>query len=62
MADTTFGTDVVSEHCPLSKRVDGQRHSWRFDGDDPRVVCVFCGEVRDALTGQVIQAGRASDD
>ncbi len=39
-----------SAGCPESKRKDGD-HSWHFDGDDPRVICVFCGEIRDALTG-----------
>lgn len=43
--------------CPKSKRVDGQVHSWLFDGDDPYVKCFYCGEIRDALTGRVIVAG-----
>lgn len=43
--------------CPQSIRVDGPHHSWVFDGDDPRICCVFCGEIRDALTGEVIQRG-----
>lgn len=29
-------------------------HSWRFDGDDPYVVCVRCDEVRDAISGRTI--------
>ena len=43
---------AVSEVCPKSQRVDGRGHSWKFDGYDPRVVCHFCGEVRDALSGR----------
>ena len=42
------------ERCPESKRVDGPFHSWCFDGDDPYVVCAFCGERRHALSGRVI--------
>ena len=41
--------------CAKSKRDDGE-HSWRFDGDDPYIVCVFCDEVRDAINGRVIRA------
>lgn len=37
--------------CALSRRADG-KHSWGFDGDDPYVVCAFCGERRDALSGR----------
>lgn len=40
--------------CPKSRRVDGPYHSTRWDGDDSRTVCVFCGQVRDALSGEVI--------
>jgi len=29
-------------------------HSWRWDGDDPYVVCVRCDEVRDAVSGRTI--------
>jgi hypothetical protein len=47
---------TMQDHCPLSERVDGKVHSWRFDGDDPRIICVYCGEVRDALSGAVIRA------
>lgn len=42
-----------SEVCLLSNRADG-KHSWQFDGDDPYVKCVYCGEVRDTLSGRVI--------
>jgi hypothetical protein len=49
----------LAVECPKSERVDGPLHSWRFEGDDPRIVCVFCGEVRDALTGEILrEAGR----
>lgn len=48
----------MPDECPLSKRVDGKLHSWRFDGDDPYVLCVYCDERRDALTGRVITPGR----
>lgn len=44
--------------CPLSQRVDGKLHSWHFDGDDPRIVCVYCDEMRDAISGAVIRVGR----
>lgn len=46
--------------CPLSERVDGPLHSWRFDGDAPHVICVYCDEMQDAGTGRVIRAGRTS--
>jgi hypothetical protein len=41
--------------CPKSRRVDGPYHSTRWDGDDPYTVCVFCGQMRDAISGQVIE-------
>jgi len=37
-----------SEFCEKSQRVDGKFHSWEFDGDDPWVVCCWCGERRRA--------------
>jgi hypothetical protein len=48
----------TTEYCSLSERVDGKLHSWHFDGDDPYVVCSYCGEARDALNGRVIKPGR----
>lgn len=42
--------------CGDSRRGDAG-HSWRFDGDDPYIVCVFCTEMRDALDGHVIRPG-----
>jgi hypothetical protein len=38
----------------------GHEHSWRFDGDDPYVLC-DCGERRDALTGRIITRGTHND-
>ena len=49
-----------SDECPRSKRVDGPFHTWRFDGDDPYIVCYWCHERRDAITGQIIHTGRAA--
>lgn len=34
------------DYCDQSTRVDGKLHSWRFDGDDPWVICSFCKERR----------------
>lgn len=52
------GGDVVvpmsgSQVCPTS----AVKHSWVFDGDDPYVVCHFCNEMRDAITGRVVRTG-----
>lgn len=60
--------DVVCEHgghrgcqasplpveCPPSRRADG-RHAWRFDGDDPYVICAYCDEMRDAHTDRAVR-------
>lgn len=48
--------------CPLSKRVDGPKHSWKFDGDDPYIICFYCEEVRDARTGRVITPGKELEE
>lgn len=48
-------TDV---ECPSSQRVDGLLHSRKFDGDDPYIECIYCGQYQDALSGLVIRAGR----
>ncbi len=48
---------MSEQGCPRSKRVDGPFHTWLFDGDDPYIKCHWCGEIRDALTGRVIQDG-----
>lgn len=47
--------------CPKSRRVDGPLHSWRFDGDDPRIICAFCDEMRDAQSGAVIRPAREDE-
>lgn len=41
--------------CPQSKRLD-QKHSWQFDGDDPYIVCFYCGVRHDALTGRKVES------
>jgi hypothetical protein len=33
-------------------------HHFRFDGDDPYIVCDHCWEMRDAITGRVIKEGK----
>lgn len=33
----------------------GRNHSWRFDGDDPYIICHYCGQMRDALTGRILK-------
>lgn len=48
--------ETINE-CPCSKRHDGE-HTWRFWGDDPYIYCHFCGEMRDALTNNLVQQGR----
>ena len=52
--------EMTTPECPLSQRVDGELHSWRFDGDDPYVICAYCDQMQDALTGRVIRPGRTS--
>ena len=47
----------IVERCPNPIRVDGPEHSWKWDGDDPRVECVGCGELRDAHSGRAYRAG-----
>lgn len=49
---------MSDDECPLSQRVDGPLHSWQFDGDDPYVVCVYCDQMQNALTGRVLREGR----
>ena len=58
MAEYLLGDDV----CPFSKHVDGPRHGWRFDGDDPYVYCVWCGQYRDAQTNRILTPGRTHND
>jgi hypothetical protein len=45
---------IDRQPCIASGRPD-HRHAWRFDGDDPYVLCDYCGERRDALTGRAIR-------
>lgn len=49
-----------NEVCPKPIRGDGSKHSWRFDGDDPYVICAGCDEMRDAITGRVVRAAAAA--
>lgn len=51
--------DTASIECPPSQRVDGKFHSWKFDGDDPYIICAYCDEMRDALTGRCVRGGAA---
>ena len=37
-------------------------HAWRFDGDDPYIVCAKCGERRDALSGRTVFATHIPGD
>ncbi len=53
MADRAVPAEA-RDTCPKSMREDG-KHSWRFDGDDPYVVCFLCGHRRDALTGAMLR-------
>lgn len=52
----------IVERCPNPIRVDGPEHSWKWDGDDPRVECVGCGELRDAHSGRVYRTGASSTE
>lgn len=52
--------DDNADVCERSRRVDGKLHSWRFDGDNPYIICVYCNEMRDALDGRVIRSGGES--
>lgn len=47
---------VIGSVCPYSERVDGLKHSWKFDGDDPNVICHYCGEV--VRSGMIIIPGK----
>lgn len=46
---------IILDECHKSRRVDGNGHSWLFDGDDPYVICAWCNVRKDAITGQTIQ-------
>lgn len=54
MTQTPTPKEKKEEICPKSRRVDGRGHSFVFDGDDPYVVCAYCGECRDAISGCLI--------
>jgi len=49
--------DTTIDACRLSQRVYGKIHTWEFDGDDPYIICHWCGEVRDAISGRTIKQG-----
>ncbi len=53
MSENTINNSV-DDTCPHTKHVDGKSHGWLFDGDDPYIVCDWCKERRDAITGCVI--------
>lgn len=40
--------------CSKSERED-KKHSWHFDGDDPYVICYYCGKRQDAISGKPIE-------
>lgn len=46
---------AISGYCSKSQRIDAPRHSWEFDGDDPYVICAWCRERRDAISGRLIK-------
>lgn len=48
------------DRCRASRHVNGWTHGWRFDGDDPYVVCTWCGERRDNLTGRAVGTRRTA--
>lgn len=53
--------EYVETTCPSSQRVDDPTlHSTRFDGDDPYTICVYCGETRDAQSGQIVKPANGS--
>lgn len=45
---------MTKDVCSQTEHVDGKSHGWMFDGDDPYVVCSWCKERRDAISGRVI--------
>jgi hypothetical protein len=40
--------------CPKTQHRDGESHGWRFDLDNPYIVCDWCGQWRDAISGCVL--------
>ncbi|NNG36921.1 hypothetical protein [Nakamurella aerolata] len=60
-SDPDHSQPMHPDVCPCSQRVDHPRlHRWRFDGDDHYVICVYCDQMRDAMSGRIIRAGGAS--
>lgn len=49
------GVDELLEKCKPSQRVDGKYHTWKFDGDDPYMICHWCGQRRDAISNRIIK-------
>ena len=48
------------ERCYRTQHVDRLSHGFLFDGDDPYVVCAWCGERRDAITNRLIGSSFSS--
>lgn len=46
-------TSEVTNACHQSLRKDGD-HSWYPNRDDPIIICLWCKQTRDALTGKTI--------
>lgn len=46
--------DDDRNRCPRTQHIDGKSHGWQFWGDDPYVLCAWCGQMRDALTDRVV--------
>ena len=46
--------DEDRNRCPRTQHIDGKSHGWQFWGDDPYVLCAWCGQMRDALTDRVV--------
>jgi hypothetical protein len=51
-SDVSAGAPAAPSGPPAAEHV----HRWRFDGDDPYILCA-CGRMQDALTGRVIREG-----
>lgn len=45
----------MSVYCELSSDL----HVWKTDSPPGQNVCSYCGEVQDAVTGEVLSAGGA---
>ena len=55
-----YAEPFASVRCPKSGRAD-LNHSWRWDGDESRIICVYCAEVRDGLTGRALAPSQDSE-